>query len=93
MTPAREGQNIFNIPPEVLEQMAEREHVRWCAEREASGWTFKEGAKHPVNKTSPCLVQWDKLDEKTKEYDRVLSKGIPEMLSKLGYTVYKKEKG
>lgn len=88
MMPAKEGQNPFNIPPEVLEQMAVREHDRWWKEREASGWKYGPVTDKP-NKIHNCLVPWDKLKKPTKEYDRVLSKGIPKMLSKLGYTVYK----
>ena len=89
MMPAQEGQNTFDrLSKEVLEQMAEREHERFVEERKTAGWTFGE-KKDTEKLISPYLVPWNQLEDNIKEYDRILFQGIPEMLSKLGYTVYK----
>ena len=86
MLPAREVKGSFDLPVDVIERMAVLEHERFVEERKAAGWIL--GAKKDIErKISPSLKSWEELDDEIKEYDRVLFKGIPHMLSKLGYTV------
>ena len=45
-----------------VDELAEREHGRWRADREAAGWTF--GAlRDNVAKQNPLLVAWDDLPD------------------------------
>jgi hypothetical protein len=71
------------LPDSLIEQMAEQEHDRWMAEKIASG--FRPG--YPKNNTTrvhPWLVPWDDLAEDTKELDRFLLRGIPQVLAVAG---------
>ncbi len=89
MLPAREVKGSFDLPKDVRERMAVLEHERFVEERIAAGWIL--GAeKDNERKISPYLKSWEELDEEIREYDRVLFEGIPQMLSKLGYTVQKR---
>jgi len=71
---------------EEVEQMAEMEHARWMLERLLDGW--KLGAKRDVSrKTSPYLVDWSKLPEEVKEWDRETVRKIPDFLAEAGFEI------
>ncbi len=67
--------------------MARMEHARWNAERWLDNWTL--GPRNPEAKTSPYLVDWDPLPDEIKKYDRDAVRDIPELLKKVGATVYR----
>jgi hypothetical protein len=56
-----------------LEQLAELEHERWCAERRMGGWRATPlGEKQDtVRRLHPDLRPYGELPDQTKEYDRV----------------------
>ncbi len=62
-----------------IERLAQAEHLGWCAERFANGWTYDKvrdnNAKH-----HPLLVPWAKLALSDQEKDRTSVKGIPARL-------------
>ena len=74
------------IPAELVEILAEKEHVAWMEERIASGWT--PGEKDVAAKKTPYLVPYAELSEKIKDYDRAAIRNIPELAAVIGMAVY-----
>jgi hypothetical protein len=69
---------------EEVERLSRLEHARWWAERLMAGWSYAPGPKNDVAKTSPNLVDWDHLDEDTRNYDRDALRNIPHLMSTVG---------
>jgi hypothetical protein len=88
MVPARSNEPAFNFPGDPLEILAEAEHERWMQSRLDDGWTYAPETDK-TKKLHKCLVPWDQLPEDEKEKDRVLVRGIPNILARGGYTVVK----
>jgi hypothetical protein len=57
------------LKPDEVELLAALEHYRWNAERSLAGWTYAK-VKSDENRKTPHLVDWDKLPEDIKQYDR-----------------------
>ncbi len=64
-----------------LELLAELEHRRFIAERTVAGWTYAPGPKDLARRTNPTLVDWDKLEERIKDYDREAVRSTSERLA------------
>jgi hypothetical protein len=65
---------------EQIEMLAEMEHRRWLAERRMANWTCAP-QKNIERRENPYLVEWDKLSEAIKDYDRVAVKAIPTLMA------------
>lgn len=78
---------------ENLEWLAELEHRRFVAERAVAGWTYASGPKDPVRRTNPTLVEWSKLEDKIKDYDREAIRSIPAKLARLQLKVVARKPG
>jgi hypothetical protein len=67
-----------------LERLARAEHLGWCAERTASGWTYDK-VRDDKQKRHPLLVPWKELplDQRNKDHDIVT--WIPDILQTTGY--------
>jgi hypothetical protein len=76
---------LGQVPGDLLEVLAEREHERWMNDLLRDGWTYAAGAKDPVRKTHPLLVPWADLAEAEREKDRDSIRGLPLMLAGVGY--------
>jgi hypothetical protein len=88
MIPARSNEPPFNFPGKPLELLAEAEHKRWMQSKFDDGWKY--GPKtNRAKKLHQCLIPWKKLPEEEKEKDRVLVRGIPEILARAGYAIVK----
>ena len=72
--------------PAEIETMAELEHERWCRERLAEGWTAGP-TRDDRRKVTPYLVDWDRLPEDVKDYDRNAVRALPELLTFAGYEI------
>jgi hypothetical protein len=70
--------------PEV-EKMAVMEHDRWWDERVKRGWT--PGTRNLENKTSPYLIPYVQLDERTKDYDRDFIRLYPGILEMVDLSI------
>jgi ppGpp synthetase/RelA/SpoT-type nucleotidyltranferase len=69
-----------------VEEMAEREHGRYVAERLADGW--RRGEKNDaVRKTNPTLVPWNGLSDEIKQYDRDAVHGYAKVLGLAGLVI------
>lgn len=75
----------LDVPPALLERLAEREHERWMSERMHDGWRPTTEAKDPRRRLHPLLVPWKQLPESEKEKDRDVFRALPRMLSYVGY--------
>jgi TrkA-N domain len=63
----------FPIAADKLEELAEKEHERWCA---------AEGKRNPGH---PDLVPWSALSEEAREKDRDGIRAIPQVLASAGF--------
>ncbi|WP_440955388.1 RyR domain-containing protein [Methanosarcina sp. Mfa9] len=72
-----------------IEKMANREHDRWVWQKIMQGWVYKEGEKNFENKTTPCIVPWNKLSPGIRDNDRNSVLLIPKLLEEAGYKAYK----
>lgn len=68
-----------------VEQMAALEHDRWWDQKVRRGWT--PGPRELGKKTSPYLIPYDQLDERTKGFDRDFVRLYPEILAMVDLSV------
>jgi hypothetical protein len=80
---------LYVIPEDQVEFLAEIEHGRWNVERLLAGWRYGP-AKDVKRRISPYLVSWAGLSDSIREYDRAFIRAIPETLAKHGYEVCRK---
>jgi hypothetical protein len=78
---------LIKFTAEEIEVIARMEHDRYLAERFLQGFSF--GARDPVRKTSPYLVDWSSLSDEVKEFDRQAVRAIPDQLALAGFEVYR----
>lgn len=76
---------ILKFSDKDINDLAIFEHDEWCDEREGKGWT--RGVKSIENKTTPCLVEWSKLDPISKQFDIDAIKNIPKLLDNIGLKI------
>ena len=73
---------------ELTEKIAENVHEVWSQGRMNEGWQYGE-KRDDENKFHPCLVEYDKLSESEKEYDRNTAMETLRLIVKLGYKIEK----
>lgn len=79
------------LPKELLELtelIAENVHENWAQSRINEGWVYGE-ERDDENKTTPCLVEYSKLSEIEKEYDRKTALETIKLIVALGYKIEK----
>ncbi|MBN2575033.1 MAG: AAA family ATPase [Deltaproteobacteria bacterium] len=88
--PAPEGQTPepFDFTAEDINEMARLEHKRWNEEKLRDGWRYGE-KKDKEAKTTPYLVDFDKLSPEVQQYDVDAVKGIPDLLRRAGFRIYR----
>ena len=103
MVPAEEGEPPFEFPPDLLEDLASREHTRWMRQKVSDGWRYAD-EMNPEKKLHNCLLSWRKgdlvayagfaerlggkeLPEEEKDKDRAAVREIPAILKVAGYTI------
>ena len=80
---------LFEFTPEEVEILARMEHERWLRELSNEGWTYDPGAKDLHRKKNPNLLDWDKLSEDAKKYNRELIRGLPVFLAGAGFQIFR----
>lgn len=83
------------LPEELLaltEEIAKNVHEVWAVGRIAEGWTYGP-VKDPEKKQTPQLVEYEKLPESEKEYDRNTALETLKLIVKLGYSIEKGDRG
>jgi len=86
------GDKEFVFSPDEIEFLAYLEHERWMKERTRAGWVYGS-EKNVAGKISPYLIEYDRLPDDVKEYDRKAIRNIPSLLKKIGYQVARKHFG
>ena len=103
MVPAAEGKASFEFPPDVLEELATREHTRWMRMKARDGWRYAPKTDK-LKKLHNCMLPWHKgdlaayagfveplgdkeLPEEEKEKDRTAVLEISTILRVAGYTI------
>lgn len=71
---------------ELTEEIAKNVHEVWATSRIAEGWKYGE-ERNTAEKTTPCLVPYERLPEIEKEYDRRTALGTLKIIEKLGYKI------
>lgn len=94
MTDQTQPDNLSNLPPlptellELTEQMARRVHDEWMQRRIEQGWRFGPERNDSL-KTHPCLVDYVRLPESEKEYDRATARATLRFILSQGFTIAK----
>lgn len=73
---------------ELTEKLAQNTHDVWAASRINQGWKYGK-QRNDKKKETPCLLPYDELPEKEKEYDRNTSIETLKLIVKLGYRIAK----
>lgn len=79
------------LPDELIllaEEIAKNVHEVWAEGRMKDGWRYGE-KRNDVGKLHPCLMPYEELTEKEKEFDRNTSQETLKMIIKLGFKIVK----
>lgn len=90
--PQPENTQNVELPEELMpliEDMARNVHEVWSKNRIDDGWTYGP-VRDDATKQHPCLVPYDDLPEREKDYDRATSQETLKLILKLGFTISKK---
>ena len=72
----------------LTEIIAKNAHENWAKKKIDDGWKYGKELDE-VKRTHPCLVEYEKLPESEKEYDRVTAMEAIKLLLKMGYKITK----
>ena len=73
---------------ELVEEMAKNVHEVWAQTRMEQGWTYGE-VRNDELKQHPCLVEYEKLPEEERVYDRNTAVGTLKLIRQLGFKIEK----
>lgn len=68
------------------EELARNVHEVWSANRRTDGWTYGP-VRDDEKKQHPCLVPYDELPEREKDYDRSTSLETLKFILKSGFSI------
>lgn len=91
--PVPESTENVVVPDEILElceEMARNAHEVWATTRMEQGWTYGP-TRDDAKKEHPCLVPYDELSEKEKQYDRDTALETLKLIIKYGYEIKEKK--
>lgn len=88
MRPARSHERPLRFPEDDLDALSRMEHERWMQAKLDAGWMYAPKTDKP-KKLHKALLPWEKLSEVEKDKDRVMVRGIPNILARAGYAVEK----
>lgn len=72
----------------LTEKIAENVHEVWSMGRIADGWTYG-AVRNDEKKETPCLVSYNALPEREKDFDRNTALETIKLIIKLGYSIEK----
>lgn len=79
----------FCFKPDEVERLAQLEHARFVAERQAAGWRYHAGPKDAKAKVSPDLVDWAKLPKAERDKNCATVADLPSVLAQAGFQIIK----
>jgi hypothetical protein len=88
ITPALSNEAPGSFTDEEIEKLARMEHERWMKQKLADGWSYALETDK-AKKLHKGLVAFEELPEEEKGKDRILVRGIPEILANAGYKMVK----
>lgn len=74
---------------ELTELLAKNAHENWAAQRIAEGWSYGS-YRNDEKKEHPCLIEYEKLSEYEKNYDRITAMETLKVILSLGYQIIKR---
>lgn len=86
--------DTISLPEELenlAEEIAKNVHEVWAKARISQGWTYGK-ERDDKKKKHPCLVPYEELSEREKDYDRRTSAETIKLIMKLGFDITKKGK-
>ena len=88
--PVRSGEEVnpFTFTADDLSVMARLEHERWNQEKLRAGWRLGP-TKDNVAKITPHLVPFDELSSDVQKWDLDAVMGIPDLLKRAGFQIYR----
>ena len=75
---------------ELSELLARNTHAVWAQTRLKYGWKYGPERNDEL-KEHPCLVEYDKLSDEEKEYDRNTALETLKLITKLNYKIVKND--
>lgn len=81
---------LFKFTPAQVEDLAEKEHVRWVQEKEDAGYKLAD-VKNDRKKTNPYLKPWSKFTDEEQEDEREPIRRMPRILAAAGYQIVKRK--
>lgn len=72
----------------LAEELAKNVHEVWAKTRIEQGWTYGD-TRDDLRKQHPCIVPYDELSEREKEFDRNTSQETLRLIIKLGFKITK----
>ncbi len=73
---------------DMTELVAKNTHENWAKNKLEDGWVYGEELDDD-QKTHPCLIEYEKLSEEDKDYDRTTAIETIKLLIKKGYKITK----
>lgn len=73
---------------ELKEQLAKNVHEVWAEGRINDGWVYGE-VRDDEKKTTPCLVPYEQLSEREKDFDRNTAYETLKLIKALGFDIVK----
>lgn len=73
---------------ELSERIAKNVHEVWAQGRLIEGWSYGNKVDSEL-KTTPCMVEYEKLPESEKDYDRNTAMQTLKLIIKLGFKIEK----
>ncbi len=73
---------------ELKEQLARNVHEVWAEGRINDGWVYGE-VRDDEKKTTPCLVPYEQLSEREKDFDRNTAYETLKLIKALGFDIVK----
>ena len=70
----------------VMEMLAKNTHENWAQSRMDQGWVYGP-VRNDEKKQHPCLVPYEMLPEKEKEYDRITATQTLKTILSLGFRI------
>ena len=70
----------------LAEKMAKNVHEEWAEARIEEGWKYGPQRDDKL-KTTPCLVPYELLPEREKEYDRRTAMATLKFILKMGFSI------
>lgn len=74
----------------LVEVMAKNVHEVWAKSRMDEGWTWGEQRNDEL-KQHPCLIDYNKLPDSEREYDRNTAVGTLKLIVSLGFDISKRD--